>query len=228
MSPIIETMHDEQDKKWIEWAKAVGKLDSVENENLPKKFVWTPSKVIHRLGKEINNEDSVLYWAAKNDIPVFCPALTDGSVGDMLYFHSYKRSGFVLDINEDIRGINDLAVRSHATGMIILGGGLVKHHTCNANLMRNGADFSVYVNTGQEFDGSDSGASPDEAISWGKIKITANPVKVSCDATIAFPLIVSQTFAKDVDQWKRDNKDTVCFIDDLSTSMKSNDINKDN
>lgn len=228
MSPIIETMHDEQDKKWIEWAKAVGKLDSVENENLPKKFVWTPSKVIHRLGKEINNEDSVLYWAAKNDIPVFCPALTDGSVGDMLYFHSYKRSGFVLDINEDIRGINDLAVRSHATGMIILGGGLVKHHTCNANLMRNGADFSVYVNTGQEFDGSDSGASPDEAISWGKIKITANPVKVSCDATIAFPLIVSQTFAKDVDQWKRDNKDTACFIDDLSTSMKSNDINKDN
>lgn len=185
MSPIIETMHDEQDKKWIEWAKAVGKLDSVENENLPKKFVWTPSKVIHRLGKEINNEDSVLYWAAKNDIPVFCPALTDGSVGDMLYFHSYKRSGFVLDINEDIRGINDLAVRSHATGMIILGGGLVKHHTCNANLMRNGADFSVYVNTGQEFDGSDSGASPDEAISWGKIKITAIPVKVSCDATIA-------------------------------------------
>lgn len=228
MSPIIETMHDEQDKKWIEWAKAVGKLDSVENENLPKKFVWTPSKVIHRLGKEINNEDSVLYWAAKNDIPVFCPALTDGSVGDMLYFHSYKRSGFVLDINEDIRGINDLAVRSHATGMIILGGGLVKHHTCNANLMRNGADFSVYVNTGQEFDGSDGGASPDEAISWGKIKITANPVKVSCDATIAFPLIVSQTFAKGVDQWKRDNKDTVCFIDDLSTSMKSNDINKDN
>jgi deoxyhypusine synthase len=32
---------------------------------------------------------------------------------------------------------------------IILGGGLVKHHTCNANLMRNGAEFSVYINTGQ-------------------------------------------------------------------------------
>ena len=44
--------------------------------------------------------------------------------------------------------------------MIILGGGVVKHHTCNANLMRNGADFSVFINTGQEFDGSDSGASP--------------------------------------------------------------------
>ena len=43
---------------------------------------------------------------------------------------------------------------------------------------RNGADFAVYLNTASEFDGSDSGASPDEAISWGKIKKTANPVKV--------------------------------------------------
>jgi len=45
---------------------------------------------------------------------------------------------------------------------------------------RNGTDFCVYVNTGQEFDGSDSGARPDEAISWGKIKKTASPVKVRC------------------------------------------------
>lgn len=117
MSPIIESMHQEQDKKCIEWAKAVAKTDPIETDDLPERFVWTPSKVIHRLGLEINNEDSVLYWAAKNEIPIFCPALTDGSVGDMLYFHSYKRSGFVLDINEDIRRINDLAIRSHATGM---------------------------------------------------------------------------------------------------------------
>jgi hypothetical protein len=32
--------------------------------------------------------------------------------------------------------------------MIILGGGVVKHHVCNANLMRNGADYSVFINTG--------------------------------------------------------------------------------
>uniref|UniRef100_A0A7S4AB23 deoxyhypusine synthase n=1 Tax=Pseudo-nitzschia australis TaxID=44445 RepID=A0A7S4AB23_9STRA len=217
VSPIIEKMHDEQDEKLIEWARVVTKLESTENndEQLPQQFAWTPSRFIHRLGVEINNDESLLYWAAKNEIPVFCPALTDGSVGDMLYFHSYKRAGFILDINEDIRRINDLAVRSHATGMIILGGGLVKHHTCNANLMRNGADWSVYINTGQEFDGSDSGASPDEAISWGKIRMTAKPVKVSCDATIAFPLIVSQTFAKNVEQWKEDMKDTACFIEDL-------------
>lgn len=43
---------------------------------------------------------------------------------------------------------------------------------------RNGADYSVYINTAQEFDGSDSGARPDEAVSWGKIRMDAQPVKV--------------------------------------------------
>jgi len=200
-------MHDYQDQKWKVWAEA-------PEDDKPTKFFWTPSKIIHKLGLEIKNADSVLYWAAKNDIPIFSPALTDGSLGDVLYFHSYKRPGFILDINEDVRRINDLAVRSHHTGMIILGGGLVKHHICNANLMRNGADFSVFINTGQEFDGSDSGASPEEALSWGKIAITAKPVKVCSDATIAFPLIVSQTFAKDVAQWQEETTDTVCWFDD--------------
>lgn len=46
------------------------------------------------------------------------------------------------------------------------------------SLQRNGADYAVYVNTGQEFDGSDSGARPDEAVSWGKIRTDAKPVKV--------------------------------------------------
>ncbi|KAJ1953244.1 Deoxyhypusine synthase, partial [Linderina pennispora] len=70
------------------------------------------------------------------------------------------------------------------------------HHICNANLMRNGADFAVYINTAQEFDGSDAGARPDEAVSWGKIKADAESVKVYVDASLVFPLLVAQTFAK--------------------------------
>ena len=76
--------------------------------------------------------------------------------------------------------------------------GLPKHHICNANLMKNGADFAVYISTAQEFDGSDSGARPDEAVSWGKIRADAQPVKVYGDASILFPLIISQTFAKQI------------------------------
>lgn len=209
MAPLIAKMHDEQDEKDIEWAQKMACLK--DEDDRPERFVWTPSKMIKRFGSEINDESSVLYWASKNNIPIFCPALTDGSVGDMIYFHSYKRAGFVLDINEDVRRINDLAVQSHCTGQIIIGGGIVKHHTCNANLMRNGANYSVYINTGQEFDGSDSGASPDEAVSWGKIRLNASPVKVCADATIVWPLIVSQTFAKDTEGWKERSKDCTCW-----------------
>jgi deoxyhypusine synthase len=167
---------------------------------------WTPSRLIERLGREIDHPDSICYWAARNGIPIFCPALTDGSLGDMLYFHSYRSPGLVLDIVGDIRAMNDHALKAapRKTGAVILGGGVPKHHICNANLMRNGADFAVYVNTAQEFDGSDSGARPDEAVSWGKIRADATPVKVHGDASIIFPLLLSQTFAKRVSQGARD------------------------
>lgn len=181
-------------------------FDQMYEEQINEKVLWTPSKVIARLGKEINDETSYLYWAYKNRIPVFCPGLTDGSLGDMLYFHSFKKGdpdnpylnpGLVVDIVGDIRAMNSEAVHAglRKTGMIILGGGLPKHHVCNANMMRNGADFAVFINTAQEFDGSDSGARPDEAVSWGKIRGGAKTVKVHCDATIAFPILVAETFA---------------------------------
>jgi deoxyhypusine synthase len=180
--PILDKMLEEQEE--------------TRDSNEP--IHWTPSKVIHRLGKEINDERSVYYWAWKNNIPVFCPALTDGSLGDMLFFHTYKASPLQLriDIVEDIRKINSLAMKAARAGMIILGGGIVKHHIANACLMRNGADYAVYINTAQEFDGSDAGARPDEAVSWGKIKADATTVKVYAEATIVFPLIVAATFAK--------------------------------
>ncbi|KAG5559239.1 hypothetical protein RHGRI_008962 [Rhododendron griersonianum] len=181
--------------KFEDWIIPI--FDKMLEEQAVKKLLWTPSKVIARLGKEINNESSYLYWAYKNNIPVFCPGLTDGSLGDMLYFHSFRNPGLVIDVVQDIRAINGEAVHAspRKTGMIILGGGLPKHHICNANMMRNGADYAVFINTAQEFDGSDSGARPDEAVSWGKIRGSAKTVKVHCDATIAFPLLVAETFA---------------------------------
>lgn len=117
----------------------------VAEQEGPEKTVWSPSKVIARLGKEINHEDSVYYWAYKvgrdmaaliqNDIPVFCPALTDGSLGDMIYFHSYKTERqLVVDIVSDIRRLNDMSVRSKQAGILILGGGVCKHQIANAML----------------------------------------------------------------------------------------------
>lgn len=51
-------------------------------------MAYAPLVSIFRLGLEINNEESVLYWAARNNIPVFCPAITDGAVGDVLFYHA--------------------------------------------------------------------------------------------------------------------------------------------
>ncbi|KAK3919833.1 putative deoxyhypusine synthase [Frankliniella fusca] len=180
--------------KFEDWVMPI--LDSMLSEQKEKGTLWTPSKVIARLGLEIDNTDSIYYWAAKNNIPVFSPALTDGSLGDMMFFHSYKNPGLVIDIVSDLKRLNSMAVKAVNTGMIIIGGGVVKHHICNANLMRNGADFSVFINTASEYDGSDSGARPDEAISWGKIRKDAKPVKIYAEATLIFPLLVAETFAK--------------------------------
>ncbi|KAI9294827.1 deoxyhypusine synthase [Neoconidiobolus thromboides FSU 785] len=191
--------------KFEDWLLPI--LDQLLIEQKEHNIVWTPSKIIHRLGKEINNEDSVYYWCYKNNIPVYCPAITDGSLGDMIYFHSYRNPGLIIDIVGDIKAMNNEAVFAKHTGAIILGGGIVKHHICNANLMRNGADYAVYINTGNEFDGSDAGAKPEEAISWGKIKMDGEHVKVHSDATLLFPLLVAKTFAKEkqkVDQQSLD------------------------
>ncbi len=159
-----------------------------------KSEIKTTSELIRILGKEINNEESVYYWAWRNEIPVFCPAIMDGSLGDMIYFFKNSNQDFSLDIVADTEEFNNSSIGKEKTGMIILGGGVVKHSICNCNLYRNGADYAVYINTAAEFDGSDSGARPDEAVSWGKISQKAKSVKVFGDATIVFPLIVGKAF----------------------------------
>lgn len=62
--------------------------------------------------------------------------------------------------------------------------------------MRNGANWSVFVNTGVSYDGSDSGAGPNEAYSWGKIRLDTTGVKICAEASLVFPLLVGKTFAK--------------------------------
>lgn len=156
--------------------------------------IFSASEFIYELGKKVKDENSILYWATKNNIPVFCPALTDGSIGDMISFFKYENPGFKIDISDDIIKINEIAVTSEKTGIIVLGGNFPKHHVCNANLFRGGSDYAVYITTETEEGGCDSGARIDEAKSWGKIKPAAKSVKVYGDATIIFPLVVLGAF----------------------------------
>ena len=212
MDPILDSMLDEQeasaaaldDMKYKARSKAEAEGTKMANIEV-QPLIWTPSTIIARLGKEINHDKSIYYWAYKNGIPVFCPAITDGSIGDMLSQFRYKGENrpkaayLTIDINRDIHEINNIARRCalHDTkmGAVILGGGIVKHHVMNACLQGGGADAVVYINTADEYDGSDAGATPSEAVSWGKLKAEAKSVKVHGDATLLFPALVAASWA---------------------------------
>ncbi|XP_049852559.1 uncharacterized protein LOC126332414 [Schistocerca gregaria] len=171
-------------------------FERMYSEQKRMSHIWTPSTLIDRLGAEIDNEESIYYWCHKNRIPVFCPAITDGSIGDMLTMFSFKHSDFICDVVQDAKKINHIAMKAKRIGQLILGGGVAKHHIFNASLFGNGADNSVVISTAQEYDGSDSGATLEEAKSWGKVKANSKAIKIFADATLIFPLLVAETFAK--------------------------------
>ncbi|OAG31108.1 deoxyhypusine synthase [Nematocida displodere] len=161
--------------------------------------IITPSRLIYELGRRAKSEESICYWGYKNGIPIYCPGITDGSIGDIITCYK-RRSQLIIDVVEDIASINREGVFSERTGALILGAGIVKHHILNANLFRNGLDHCVLVNTAQEYDGSDAGAQIDEAVSWGKIKKHTSSVKVHADATIILPIIFAAAWPEMVGQ----------------------------
>ncbi|MCS3900687.1 deoxyhypusine synthase [Methanococcus voltae] len=146
------------------------------------------------LGKE--KEDSITYWAYKNNIPIFCPAITDGSIGDMLYFYkkNEKDTNLIIDVASDIVKLNDKAIDANKTACIVLGGSLPKHSIINANLFREGTDYAIYITTATPADGSLSGAPPEEGVSWGKIQTKADYTEIWADATIVFPILTYTVF----------------------------------
>ena len=149
----------------------------------------SPKAIIHELGKIVDDENSILYWATKNNIPIFCPAITDGALGLQTYFFKQDHDEFGIDVTADMKELSEIVLGAEKTGGIILGGGVAKHHVIGLNLIRDGLDYAVYVCTGSEYDGSLSGARVKEGVSWGKIKEDANHVFVEGDATIIFPLL---------------------------------------
>lgn len=140
------------------------------------------------IGEKINNEDSILYWAWKNKIPVIIPGITDGSVGYNIWEMTQNKD-FKFDLLKDETLISELVWNSKKRAALILGGGISKHHVIWWNQFKDGLDYAVYITTAQEYDGSLSGAQPREAISWGKLNEKAKYVTVYGDVTIILPLV---------------------------------------
>ena len=149
---------------------------------------WAVSELLKEIGLMLNDESSILYQAAKNDIPIFCPAITDGALGFHLYLFQQKHKDFIVDVVKDFGNILFAATHDDKKGVIALGGSISKHHAILASLLNGGAEYAVYMTTAHKTSGSMSGATTSEAKSWGKVKDESDIATVIGDVTIMFPL----------------------------------------
>ena len=153
------------------------------------------SELVREIGLRCCNESSILYWAAKNNIPVFVPGIVDGAVGYQTWIFSQDHD-FRLNLLKDSGELNNIVFDAKKSGALIVGGGISKHHTIWWNQFKDGLDYVIYVSTADEWDGSLSGARPREAVSWGKISDKARRIMVEGDASVILPLMAGSLFAR--------------------------------
>jgi deoxyhypusine synthase len=167
------------------------KMTVLLKECYDKQKRWPVSELLNEIGKKIDDESSILHQAAKRDIPIFCPGITDGSLGFHLFMLQQKHDDFIIDVVKDFKNILFSASHDDKKGLISLGGSISKHHAILACLLNGGLDYAVYLTTARHTSGSMSGATTNEAKSWGKVKDDADVATVIGDVTITFPLIMS-------------------------------------
>jgi deoxyhypusine synthase len=151
---------------------------------------WSVSDMLHEIGLRLDDESSILYQAAKRNVPVFCPAITDGSIGFHLFLFQQKHPDFVIDTVRDFKQILAAVSHDEKKGVLALGGSVSKHFAILSALLNGGMDYAVYMTTAKSSSGSLSGATTQEAKSWGKIKCDSDAATVNGDVTITFPLVI--------------------------------------
>ncbi len=145
--------------------KIIGLLEELYKEG---KRELSTSELCREIGLRCCNESSILYWAAKNNIPIFVPGITDGSVGYQLWFFSQDHKDFRINLLKDEGDLNNIVFDAKKSGALIVGGGISKHHTIWWNQFKDGLDYVVYITTADEWDGSLSGARPTRSGFMGK------------------------------------------------------------
>ncbi|MDA4121012.1 MAG: deoxyhypusine synthase [Thaumarchaeota archaeon] len=156
----------------------------------------TTEKICSEIGRDLDSKNSLLYWAQERGVPVFVPGITDGAVGSQLWLFAESHRDFKVDLIGDEKRLSDITSEAKATGALVLGGGISKHHLIWWNLFRGGLDYACYVTTASELDGSLSGAQVSEAVSWGKVKERAMQANLNAEVTTVLPFIVSYILTK--------------------------------
>ena len=182
-----------RNESYMKFEDTIGQLLS---KLYKEKKNWPVSKLLNGIGKQLDDENSILYQAAQNKVPIFCPAITDGSFGFQLYLFQQKNKDFQVDVIKDFANIMFSVSHDDKKGLISLGGSISKHHAILAGLLNGGMDYAVYLTTARATSGSMSGATTNEAKSWGKVKDDSDVVTVIGDVTITFPLIMISVLDK--------------------------------
>jgi len=145
-------------------------------------------ELLWEFGRQIRDKNSLLATAYKRRVPLFCPGIFDSMLGLDLWTYSQLNS-LLINPFKDFSKLVEMTYESKRVGVVILGGGMPKHHVLIANSYRGGVDAAIQITLDRAEGGGASGAPLEEAISWGKIKTRDKLVTLVGDATIIFPLV---------------------------------------
>lgn len=145
-------------------------------------------ELLHEIGLLVDDENSFVATAARNDVPIFAPGLIDSMMGLQLWIFNQDHD-FVVDAVADMHYLSDIVFEAEKVGAILLGGGLTKHYTLASNVIKGGLDAAVQITMDRPEAGSLGGAPLEEAKSWAKARCGSNLASVVGDVTVIFPLI---------------------------------------
>ena len=163
---------------------------------------YTSREFLHLLGGhlwKITGRDGILTAAFRANVPIFCPAIADSSIGMGLSQARQKKPGAgYIDIIGDIVESANVIIRRPRTASVVLGGGTPKNFINQASVQAEfysdkvgGHRYALQIVTDVPHFGGASGSSLEEAQSWGKLATDSPRITVQCDATIALPLLAS-------------------------------------
>jgi deoxyhypusine synthase len=160
-----------------------------------KEGEYSTYELMNEIGRRIKNKDSIIRTAAENNVKIIVPAFSDSILGIQFWMYSQDHNlkvNEMKDLDYLIKLNFDLKQDNKNTGVLILGGGVPKNFILQSVLVADKPHkYAVQITTERPEFGGLSGATLEEAKSWGKINENSKICCVYCDATVIFPIIVS-------------------------------------
>lgn len=160
-----------------------------------KKKVLSIQELLYEIGLLIEDENSFVGNAARNNVPIFAPGLIDSMMGLQLWIFSQDHD-FTISAAGDMPLLSDIIFSSKKVGAILLGGGLTKHYTLASNVITGGLDAAIQITMDRPEAGSLGGAPLEEAKSWAKARCGSSLASVVGDVTVILPLIYAAALDK--------------------------------